>query len=61
MKFLVDKIPENASKCQFSKWIPNPPIFEETGRFVCKLDKKTCNLIEKGCRHMKELEPQKED
>ena len=53
MRFIVDEMPTYAGRdCPFSDWKPYPPCFEETGRYICKLDSKKCDRDETECRWM---------
>ena len=49
MKFIVDEMPKSKSECHFSEWKPYPPIMEETGHYVCKINHNDCNLCKTEC------------
>lgn len=55
MKIFVDKMPETAKGCPFSKWEPNPPFIEEPGYYKCKLTNKNCDFSKLGCSFFKEF------
>lgn len=46
MKYIVDELPKTKEDCDCSEWEPYPPFIEETGRYICKKDRKNCNLDE---------------
>ena len=54
MKFIVDEMPKEERKCPFSDWETYPPIIEKAGDWVCKHDRKICDLCEAECRWMKQ-------
>ena len=56
MKFIVDEMPKSKSKCPFSEWKPYPPIIEEPGHYICKINHNDCNLCETECQLLKEQE-----
>ena len=44
MKFIVDELPEYKKCCPYAQWKPYPPIIEESGNYICKINGKNCNL-----------------
>lgn len=58
MKFIVDEMPKSKSKCPFSEWKPYPPIMEETGHYICKINQNDCNLCETECQLLKQEKQQ---
>ena len=62
MKYLVDRLPETQKDCNNSEWKPYPPFIEAPGRYICKIDKKNCNLDEDhsgtcvSCRWLKTID-----
>ena len=44
MKFIVDELPEEKYDCNYSEWVPYPPIMEKSGEYFCNLANKKCNL-----------------
>ena len=63
MKFIVDEMPKSKSECLFSEWKPYPPIMEETGHYICKINQNDCNLCETECKLLKQkaVAPKKEN